>query len=310
MSNKEEFAKLLPTLRMNLAQWREPNSSIKIEEEEKKTDDKPTTASSPATHDPAIERLLSELDALAIHATGKKPLQVADFEKDDDTNFHIDFITACANMRAWNYHIKESSRHQCKMIAGRIIPAIATTTAMITGCVCMEMYKMALGLPKDKFYGANVNLATSTFEFFEPENPKRIKPYYDVIELSNVVPVPDGFTTWDKIVINVGNITVQQFLDVLPVSHHGVHCNFLIKYNISSEEVKAGKDKPIYTSYTHIKSLAALIDDNKTLPLRDVYEELYGPVSDGRKFLMLDGSFETSTGDVAKIPPIKVIFAQ
>jgi len=35
-----------------------------------------------------------------------KPIQPHDFEKDDDTNFHIDFTTACSNMRAWNYQIK------------------------------------------------------------------------------------------------------------------------------------------------------------------------------------------------------------
>src|SRR5690606_3411123 len=28
------------------------------------------------------------------------------FEKDDDTNFHIDFITATSNLRATNYNIK------------------------------------------------------------------------------------------------------------------------------------------------------------------------------------------------------------
>ncbi len=29
------------------------------------------------------------------------------FEKDDPTNWHIDFISSCANLRARNYKIKE-----------------------------------------------------------------------------------------------------------------------------------------------------------------------------------------------------------
>lgn len=65
----------------------------------------------------------------------------AEFEKDDDTNFHIDFIHAAANLRARNYKIAECDHQKTKMIAGKIIPAIATTTAMITGCVTAEIYK-------------------------------------------------------------------------------------------------------------------------------------------------------------------------
>lgn len=33
-----------------------------------------------------------------------------DFEKDDDTNHHIDFITAASNLRAENYSIEKADR--------------------------------------------------------------------------------------------------------------------------------------------------------------------------------------------------------
>lgn len=40
------------------------------------------------------------------------------FEKDDETNFHMDFIAAAANLRARAYTIPEVDKLQAKLIAG------------------------------------------------------------------------------------------------------------------------------------------------------------------------------------------------
>jgi len=68
--------------------------------------------------------------------------ELGEFEKDDDGNGHVAYITAASNLRAAVYGIPPLDFFRTKLASGRIIPAIATTTSAVAGLVCLELLKV------------------------------------------------------------------------------------------------------------------------------------------------------------------------
>lgn len=64
------------------------------------------------------------------------------FEKDNDSNGHMDFIASASALRAKMYSIEPADRLKTKRIAGKIIPAIATATASVAGLVRIKQLLM------------------------------------------------------------------------------------------------------------------------------------------------------------------------
>jgi ubiquitin-activating enzyme E1 len=54
------------------------------------------------------------------------------------------------------------------------MPALATTTAMITGAVLVELYKLVSNAPLEKFRNVFANLALPLWVFSEPSPAKII----------------------------------------------------------------------------------------------------------------------------------------
>ena len=100
---------------------------------------------------------------LVVICLGLHDVFPGEFEKDNAKNSHIDFISCAAvsyncysqymshtlffvlsqNLRAKVYGIEQVDQVTVKRIAGKIVPAIATTTAAVAGLVsCLVLFHL------------------------------------------------------------------------------------------------------------------------------------------------------------------------
>jgi len=163
-------------------------------------------------------------------AEKKLMMSPIDFEKDDDNNGHMDFIVACSNLRAENYEIPPADRRKSKLIAGKIIPAIATTTSLVTGLDCLELYKVIQGHKKIESYkNGFVNLALPLFAFSEPICAGA-KEYNGT-----------KWTLWDCFKIQ-GDMTMKEFIDYFK-NEYGLEVTMMSQGVCMLYSFFLGKDK-------------------------------------------------------------------
>jgi ubiquitin-like 1-activating enzyme E1 B len=95
-------------------------------------------------HLSSLKRLSSRMLDLqrATNGSGTAP-PVITFDKDDEDT--LDFVTASANLRSIIFGIETKSRFDIKQMAGNIIPAIATTNAIVAGLCVLQSYKVLRG---------------------------------------------------------------------------------------------------------------------------------------------------------------------
>lgn len=265
----------------------------KVLEEVKVPEFVPKTNLKIATNDEELKEMAGENDDDELKKLADSlpaPLSLAgfrlnpvEFEKDDDTNHHIEFITACSNCRALNYRIDVADRTQTKFIAGKIIPAIATTTALVTGLVQLELYKIIVPKKLEDFKNGFVNLALPFFGFSEPIASPKGK--YNGKEFDRI---------WDRFDIRNKDITLQELIEKFR-KEEGLEIS-MISYGACL----------LYASFDSPKKL------KERLPLRilDVYKLVSKKdVPQDKKLMILEVCADDEEGEDVEVPFITLHLA-
>lgn len=248
-----------------------------------------------------INAIVAEL--LASPALATVRLHPLEFEKDDDTNFHMDFIGGAGNLRGRNYEIKEVDKLQAKLIAGRIIPAIATATALATGLVCLELLKLVQKKAVDAYRNSFVNLALPIFAISEPVPPAKVKSrveknipdpinHPEYVEEENIVAYPEGHTVWDKIVLNFSPSNTLSDIVSFCKQHHGLE--------LQSVTLATSKSAGVII----YNSLMASTKPRLAMTISDILETVAKEPLGNKKYIRPALMFANEDGDHVEVPEI------
>lgn len=159
-----------------------------------------------------------------------------EFEKDEDSNFHIDFMAAMGNCRALNYKLEPMDWIQVKLKAGRIVPAMATTTAAIAGLQALELIKVVKGCKKVDYRNAFLNLAAPFYQASEPGDLAKTK----LVEGVEV-------TLWDTWTVDGKGLSLKQVMEAVETKYKGLEVRDVMCGNkplfFSAIMNAAGKEK-------------------------------------------------------------------
>ncbi|XP_072144018.1 ubiquitin-like modifier-activating enzyme 1 [Dermacentor andersoni] len=207
-------------------------------------------------------------------------LTTLEFEKDDDA--HMDFIVAASNLRAANYDIQPADRLKSKLIAGKIVPAIATTASLVAGLACLELYKLVQGHNRLELYkNSFVNLALPFVGFSEPV-PAVKKKFRD-----------REYTFWNCLDIE-GELTLAEFLD-----------HFRNEFQVEVLYLSEGS-RLLYDAYARPSRSRLNLAVSKVLEMVSRTE-----IDNGKRALMLQlMGKDINTGEKVELPDVRYVLSK
>uniref|UniRef100_A0A8C8SFS0 E1 ubiquitin-activating enzyme n=1 Tax=Pelusios castaneus TaxID=367368 RepID=A0A8C8SFS0_9SAUR len=249
------------------------NKVVQTDENARKPDHIPVSSEDERNAIFQLEKTILSCEALKndLH------MKMLSFEKDDDDNGHIDFITAASNLRAKMYNIEPADRLKTKRIAGKIIPAIATATAAVSGLVALELIKVVGKHPFEAYKNCFLNLAIPIIVFTEAAEVRKT-------EIRNGI----TFTIWDRWTIyGKEDFTLLDFINAVRE-----------KYGIEPTMVVQG-----------VKMLYVPVMPGHIKRLKLTMQKLVKPSAD-KKYVDLTVSFapETDGDEDLPGPPVRYYF--
>ena len=241
----------------------------------------------------------------------KIALNIAEFEKDDESNGHVAFITAASNLRAMCYGIPPVDAMETRRVAGRIVPAMITTTAFVSALSCIELLKLVQRAPLKRYRNAFINLALPFFAFTTPLPAEQVEGLRG-----------QTYTLWDRITIkeskksaSEGGLTMRRLLkrlkkksceDITSMEIASVsYGQYMIYANFLNEDDDELLDKHVWTV---VREAVASGNDFDSSFSRDG-----DPSRSGKQVIddvVLDLTVvveDTETGEEVELPPVRVL---
>jgi len=263
-SNSRENSRLVPTEKAKNALIGAAESSPSFQ----KTTPASTEEVSETSKRSEIKGLLAPLDSRSSNDAGAslRSLSAAEFEKDDDSNDHIAFITAASNLRAICYGIAPVDAMETRKVAGKIVPAMITTTAFVSALSCIELVKLTQKAPLNRHRNAFINLALPFFAFTSPLPAE---------EFTGVR--GETHTLWDRISIKegkkaaqAGGLTLRRLLRRIQKKAYAEDPDAIQVSNISIGPIM------IYANFLH--------EDDEDLLNKSIWEVIQEAVQSGEEF--------------------------